>query len=596
MFSAPRLTVNAVYGHSDQSHTVNADVLAMNKRWRVTTDVPWVTVPAGTLQGDATFPVGVDTVGMPLGAREARLNLVNADDPADTDALILTVTVDEPALTAPSAFTLGGADGLDDSPQNLAFSLDTGTNDWPWEITHINLIPNVDWLELSRTSGTVGGSGDLIVADVDRVGLAPGLYDAHLTLRFDVQGEAITRNVFVRLNLEENRIYAATNGVALYAMPARNRLSADVPVLSSRNLATIPWTAVSDQSWLAVTPSGLTGDALGLQADTTGLALDTVHTATVTISSSNPNVQNQETITVGLWPASSDPGLLAISAPFDHSVVNPVFPYVHAGRGGTLRTYNTYTGALVSTFALPFTQSGGMAVSTDGRTVYVPDTGPGQFDVAGIDVATGQVVETHYRAPGSRVGYLRVEGHPFVTPPQATWWFGFGPDVAASADHRTIFVVDNVGPGHSYNSYSLDFTALPIGGLVKTLQQHATDGADTDNVRAMAATADGTGYFAAVSDDCRRYDVAAKQRLWDVVALGAPNNAVARADGLLICGSRIPGGNPHDIQLLDMDGNSLGDLKSPTGDLLDDQMALSSDPFRLVTPTDNDAIGVLELP
>jgi hypothetical protein len=279
-------------------------------------------------------------------------------------------------------------------------------------------------------------------------------------------------------------------------------------------------------------------------------------------------------------------------------VVNPVFPYVHASRGGTLRTFNTYTGALVSTFALPFAQSGGMAVSTDGRIVYVPDTGPGQFDVAGIDVATGQVVETHHRALGSRVGYLRVEGHSFITPPQATWWFGFGPDIAASRGHGNFFAVDNTGPGHSYNGYSMDFTALPVGGLVTTQALHAVDGSDSGNVRAMAVTPDGAGYLAAVSftDECRRYDVTQKLRLWTVAALGTPNNAVARDDGLLICGSRIPGGNPHDIQLLDLDGNSLGNLKSPTGDLLEDQMALSSDPFRLVTPTDNDAIGVFELP
>lgn len=597
-FAVDRLYVTAVYGHSDQSHTVNADVLATGKRWRVSSDMPWASVPAGTVQGDATFPIGIDSTGMGLGAREARILLENVDDPTEIDALVATVEVEEPALTAPAAFTLGGADGLDDSPQDLAFSLDTGTNAYPWAITHINLVPNVAWLELSKTSGTVGGGGDLIVADADRVGLAPGIYHAHLTITFDVLGETVTRNVFMTLNHEENRIYVVDNGVALYEMPARNRLSASVQVLSSRDLLTLPWAAVSDQPWLTVTPSGLTGGALNLLADTSGLAQDTVHAATVTISSSDPEVQNQETITIGLWPASSDPGLLAISTPFDYSVVNPVFPYVHASRNGVLRTYNTYTGALVSTFALPYANTGGLAISTDGRTVYVPDTQPGQSDVAGIDVASGQMVETLRRSAGSRVGYVRIKGHPVVTPAPASWFFAFGPDIAAARDDRTLFVVDNSGPGHSYNGYTLDFTALPIGGRVKQQAIHATDGTDSGNVQAMAVTADGARYLAAVSgsDQCRLYDGTQKQRLWAVSAVGTPNNAVARDDGLLICGSRIPTGNPHDIQLLDLDGNSLGNLKSPTGDLLDDQMALSSDPFRLVTPTDNDAIGVFELP
>ncbi len=599
MFSTGRLYVNAVWGHSDQSHTVNADVLATGKRWQVTSDAAWATVPAGTQQGDATIPINVDSAGLGLGAREARILLVNADNPAQTSALILTLQVGEPALTAPSTFTLGGSDGLDVSPQNYAFSLDTGTNAYPWILSNITLVPNnVDWLELSKTSGTVDGSGDLIVLDSDRDALASGIYDAHLTLQFDVLGQTVTRNVFVTLNHEENRIYVVDNGVAFYEMPARNRLSANVQVLSSRDLLTIPWTAVSDQAWLTVTPSGLTGGALNLQADTTGLTQDAVHSATVTISSSDPEVQNQETVTVGLWPASADPGLLAIGAPFDNSVVNPVFPYVHASRNGTLRTFNTYTGALVSTFSLPYSDTGGMAVSTDGRTVYVPDTNPGQFDVAGIDVATGQVVETLRRSPGSRVGYVRIKGHPMVTPLQANWVFGFGPDIAAAGDDRTVFVVDNSGPGHSYNGYTLDFTALPIGGLVKSQALHAVDGTDSGNVQAMALTADNARYLAAVSgtDECRLYDGTQKQRLWAVNAVGTPNNALARDDGLLICGSRIPSGNPHDIQLLDLDGNSLGNLKAPTGDLLDDQMALSSDPNRLVTPTDNDAIGVLELP
>jgi Viral BACON domain len=598
-FAADRLYVTATYGHSDQSHSVNADVLATGRSWRVTSDAPWATVPGGILQGDATFPINVDSTGMGLGAREARLTLVDAQDPAITDALILTITVQEPALTAPAAFTLGGSDGLDDSPQDLAFSLDTGTNAYPWTVTAINFVPNVNWLQLSSASGTVGGGGDLIVADADRDGLAPGIYHAHLSFQFDVLGQTLVRNVMVTLNHEENRLYAADNGVALYEMPARTRLSADVQVLSSRDLLTIPWDAASDQPWLTATPSGLTGGMVSLQADTSSLAQGTVHTATVTISSTDPEVQNQESITVSLWTTGTNPAQLAISAPLEYSVANPVFPYVHASNNGTLRTYNTYTGALVSSFALPYPDSGAMAISTDGRTLYVPDTQPGHSEVAGIDVATGQVVDTRFRnGTGVQVGYLRLKGHPIVTPPQASWFFGFGPDVAAAPDYRTIFAVDNSGPGHSYNAYTLDYTALPVGDLVKTTKVNPSDGTDSGNVQAMAVTADGERYLAAVSssDECRLYDGIQQQRLWAVSAPGTPNNAVARDDGLLICGSRIPTGNPHDIQLLDLDGNSLGNLKSPTGDLLDDQMMLSSDPYRLVTPTDNDMIGVLELP
>ena len=599
-FSASRLDVAAIWGHSDQAHTATMDVAGMGKRWSVSADAPWVSVPAGIQQGDATLSVDVDSTGMPLGAREARLTLVNADEPADTDALIVTVTVAEPALTAPGAFTLGGLDGLDTSPQNLAFSLDTGSNAYPWTLANVNLVPNnANWLELSKTSGTVGGAGDVIVADADRVGLAPGIYHAHLTLQFDVLGQTVTRNVFMELYHEENRIYTARNGVALYEMPARSRLSANVQVLSSRNLPTIPWSAVSDQPWLAVTPSGLTGGSLTLQADTAGLALDTVHAATVTLSSSDPEVQNTETITVGLWAASGNPGLLSISADFDYSAVNPVFPYVHAADDdGTLRTYNIYTGALVSIFTLPYDDTGGMAVSTDGRTVYVPDTNPGQDEVAGIDVFTGQVVGTTRRAYGSKVGYVRVKGHAIVTPPKDAWLFGFGPDIGSSRDGRTIFVVDNSGPGHRYGGYTLDFSALFAPGRVRSQALQAADATDSGNVRAMAVVPDSTGYLAAVSgsDECRRYDIVNQQLLWATPALGTPNNAVARDDGLLICGSRIPSGDPHDIQLLDLDGNSLGNLKAPTGDLLEDQMALSSDPYRLVMPTDNDAIGVFELP
>ena len=602
MFSANRLDVPVVWGRQEQAYVAVVDVLAAGKRWNVSADAPWVSVPAGTQQGDATLPVTVYSSGLGLGAREARLTLVNADDPADTDSLIVTVLVQLPVIIAPSTLTLGGPDGLDTAPQNLAFSIDTGFNSYGWTLASVALVPNnVNWLELSKTSGTSsgsgGGSGDVIVVDANRVGLAPGIYDARLTLQFDVLGEIVTRNVFVTLNHEENRIYAVTNGVAFYEMPARSRLSADVEVRSSRNLSTIPWSAVSDQPWLTVTPSGLTGGTVTLQADTSALAPDTVHTATVTIGSADPEVQNQDAITVGLWTTGSNPGTLAISAPFDYSVVNPVFPYVHASRGGVLRTYNIYTGALVSTFALPYANTGGMAVSTDGRTVYVPDAGPGQDGVAGIDVFTGQVVGTTQRAFGARVGYLRVKGHPIVTPPRDNWLFGFGPDIAVPGGQDLFFVVDNSGPGHSYNSFSLDFSALYGGGRVTTQQLQASDGTDSGNVRAMAVVPDGTGYLAAVSgsDECRRYNAVTQQRLWAVTALGTPNNAVARGDGLLACGSRITSG-AHDIQLLDLNGNSLGNLKSPTGDLLDGQVALSSDPFRLVTPTDNDAIGVFELP
>ena len=584
----------AIYGHSTQTQTITATLLAAGESWEVSADQPWISLPAGIQEGSADLAIGIDSSGLALGQYTARIRLVNPHDPTETDELPVFLRVVRPWMTPPPwPFTLGGADGLNEAPKDFAFTLNTGTNAYPWSITHVSYFDMAPaWLDLSKTSGTVGGIGDAFVADALRDLLEPGSYEASLTFRFEVLDEVFTSTVSVRLNIEENRIYVVENGVALYELPSRNRLSAAVNVLSSRDRQDIPWAAESDQAWLSVTPSGFTGEAMDLVADTTALAADTVHVATVTIHSPDAAIENEETVTVALWKGSQQPGDLALNAPFDAVVANPVFPYVHACKADALSSYNIYTGQPVAAPGLPYACED-LAVASDGRTRYVSDIASSA--IRGIDLATGDIVETMYRPNASKFGVVRVKGHSFVTPAQPGLTYSFSTDFAAAPHFRRYFEVQDyeLGP-FSYSGYTIDYSA--VRGVTRQ-SLNMIGGSDTGDARTMALAPDEERFLLSVAgaNEFRLYDGLARTRLWTVPALGIPNNTIARADGLLIAGSSV-GAESADIQLLNLAGDALGTLSSPAGALLERRMSLTSDTSRLMAPTDLGVIGVLQLP
>ncbi len=589
---------DATFGHSSHTATVGVPVTANGERWQVSTTAPWITLPSGVQEGSATLSVMVDSAGLAPGDYQATLQIVNVDEPAETDEVVVGLTVRYPEVTAPPSsfpfFVIGGVNGREASPRDFAFSLDTGTNQYPWSITNVayGAFTPAEWLTFSKTSGMAGASGDVFATDAARDLLPPGVYEATFTLSFQVLDEVVTATVPVRLNFEENLIYAVQNGVALHALPSRSLLAGQVSVHTSWDQTDVAWTAESDQPWLSVTPAGLTGGALSLQADPTGLAADGVHVATVTIAAEG--FDNEETVTVALWKGSTDPGDVTISTAFADTAANPVLPYVHVSDDDELRTYNVYTGALVSTLPSPYAQSGDLAISSDGLTLYVGNAAHSQ--ISGVDVASGDVVSTALRGLG-RLAYLRVKGHPILTSSTQGTGFLSSPLFAATRDGRTLFAgVNFPDDTFQYGGVTLDYSALASPPLTVTSISLPQVPPESGQTGALAMV-DAERILLAITsaDECRLHDSPQREQLWAVPALGTPNNTLARSDGLLLCGSNVAAEGP-DIQLLDLDGNALGTLSSPTGALLDDEMAIASDPSRLVVPTDAGVIGILEIP
>src|SRR5262249_27142984 len=156
--------------------------------------------------------------------------------------------------------------------------------------------------------------------------------------------------------------------------PARSVLTRKVKIFSSTGRTDTPWSASSDQSWLAVTASGTTGGTITLTANPSGLAQNQVHFATVSVSSADPLVENQASIRVGIYVNSAAPTDGSLTLALLNMVASPVEPLVFAHNGGTTITaYNVYTRAVVRTLNTVVADAGSMVMSGDGRYLFIYD-------------------------------------------------------------------------------------------------------------------------------------------------------------------------------------------------------------------------------
>lgn len=226
-----------------------------------------------------------------------------------------------------------------------------------------------NWVILNTTSNTAPSSLEI---GVDPDGLYTGNHTATVSIRDTSSGHVAT--LAVNLAVEPHQLVVGDNGVALASFPtALSVLSHTVTVADNAGTPTA-WSAVSDQSWLAVTASGVTDGSLTLTADPTGLTTDRIHYAMVTVSSSHPAVANTEQIQVGFFVDDSDPAVSGLNVNGTYLAADPIRPYVYVPHGSTLDVYNIYTGETVGSIDAGATLAQ-MTISTDGATLFahVPD-------------------------------------------------------------------------------------------------------------------------------------------------------------------------------------------------------------------------------
>jgi hypothetical protein len=400
----PSFFTTAVFGADTGEGSYTVSVTAPGKTWRVTSPDGWLVVPPGTRTGSGAAVVTVNPAhpGITPATTFGSIVVENTANPDDRYPLGVAVGFRPPFLSvSPSPLVVNGADGRGDGTGPVALALDTGANSWPWSATLLSNVAPAR-LSLSSTSGLVGSTLATATSLLfDRSGLATGRYDATLRITAVVNGLPVTQDIAIEANVDQQRLWVPSNGVALSHFPGRSTVQRSVDVRHNGDRLGIPWTAQSDQPWLSVGDgAGLTGETLTLTADAAGLAPDTFHEAAVTVSSTHPDIAGGDTIRVGFWVGSADPppnlGVPVQRGDFRAVLeTNPVEPWVYStvgDFGGDIHIHNVHTGALVGTITGRVSAVGAIAVSSDGRRLLATDVT--QLRTVILDAASGALLQT----------------------------------------------------------------------------------------------------------------------------------------------------------------------------------------------------------
>lgn len=399
-------------------------------QWRVSSTAAWLRPTLTQGVGSGSVPVTIATQGLPVGTYTATLQIVDDLNERNQESLTVTIVVAPPTLTlSESSVLLGGVDGLAGAQGSLAFAINTGANGYSYNLA-VQTEANGDWLSLGSSSGLVTEAG-IEISLTPATTLVSGTHQANLALQVQVGDQTLQRTIPLTYNKEASRLVASNVGVAFTAAPSRSVLTRTLKIESSIERNGIPWTAVADQPWLSVTPSGTTGGELTLTADDSLLAAGT-YIAQVRVSSSDRGVENQEVIRVGLTVLDADPQDLALNLASTMSsfeavtggahfgiVASPVEPLIFVSLGSQIIAYDQFTGDAVRTFSPTLGSASTMAISQDGTRLYVYD--PVNLKVVELDSSSGQVIHrfsvvpSEYSWHGNLMpGYFRPNGRPLL--------------------------------------------------------------------------------------------------------------------------------------------------------------------------------------
>jgi len=422
--SATPQRADFIFGDTRTTDTVTLNVQAAGRQWSLTSSAPWLQVPAAAQTGNATVSGTIDVDDLAPGTYTATVRATAATGGSDTASADVTVVVAPATFTvAEDAVLLGGADGRSSTlQQTVHFTLAAGNGVHPYTVT-LTTDDGGSWLTADLLNGNVGSSGSTVTLTASRNGLTGGTRTGQLRISVDVKGTVFTEVRPVTFNTEARRIITTTSGIGLSRVPGRDVLARTVQVLSNLGLTDVPWTASSNQAWLSVTASGVTGGDLVITANPAGLAADTTHFAEVTVASPDARVENQQTIRVGLHVASADPVETIVNSNTAFLAANPVEPIVavNDGSSGSVELRHFHTGALVRTLADVVARAGGMTWSGDGRTLYVHDTT--NLRAAAISPTTGALLASYDASSafggttGLALAFIRTGGFPMLITP-----------------------------------------------------------------------------------------------------------------------------------------------------------------------------------
>ncbi len=356
--------------------------------WTASADASWIQLSGDSGTTPSSLSVGIEPAGLPVGSHQGGVTLTN-NDTGESMRVPVEVQVAAPILsTGPGALSFSGLEGRYLPAQPLSISLNTGSNAYDWTAT-VDTQDGPEWLFLSSNSGTVSSTPTALAVSVNTTGLRGGTYSANLTFTASVAGQTLSRTVPVSLSLATH-LWVPDNGVALVSTPSLSKLSHTVAVKDRWGTSSTAWTASSDQPWLSVTPSGISGGNLTVTALPAGLEPNTIHYARVTVTFGSSMAYSSETLRVGLWVGDSAPtSMSAVPGTYQALETDPIRPYAYVHNGGsTLHVYNIYTASLVTSITGVGGTLGAMTVSSDGSTLYVLDTSTSPRRIVPVNLGT----------------------------------------------------------------------------------------------------------------------------------------------------------------------------------------------------------------
>lgn len=399
------LGMSAVYGSSVMPSAV-VGVRGFDAPWQLSSSASWLAVSSSSGVGPADITVSADTAQLAVGSHAA--TLVFADPEVEREVTV-TVEIDIalPAITfGAGSLTIDGSIDWSAPTATTTVSLNTGSERYP-VTAEVDFAP-ADAVIASIGGGTLGQASAQLTLAAAPGPLSGGEHSGTVHLTATVRDETITATLPIEVLASEHVLYPSEDGVALLAVPGREKLTHTVEILDSYRVPGAEWTATSDAAWLTVTPSGLAGDPLTVTADTMGLA-EGLHEAIVMLASPEAGIERAHSMRVTIWASSTVPTATdATSTTYSHILADPVRPYVYAHDGGTaIDVYNVHDRSLVTSLTVG-TALGAMTASSDGEWLYVLDGAA----VRRISLANAALpIETWTLVAGAeRIGYFRPSG------------------------------------------------------------------------------------------------------------------------------------------------------------------------------------------
>jgi hypothetical protein len=539
------ISFNAVNGAPIAPQTVSLEFdSGVVSNWTASSDAGWLGINPGTGSTPAQTTLSVNPANGALASGTYTASVTLSSPSAAARKVPVQLKLSKPTLSmSTNSITLGGTYGREFQPQTLTMNLNTLTNAWPWSTSTLPA-----WIG-STASGTVSQTGSAVVYTPKPAAAPLGTSTSVVTASVKVNGDTLSAPLALTINKDQHKILASETAVALVSTPAWSRLTRTLTVSDNfgQNSA---WSAVSNQSWLAVSVSG---NQLTLNANPSPLQQNTVSYATVTLSTSASGVVAPEPVRVALWKGDTSPtAMTKLNTSYKWLVADPIRPLLYAHDGGTtIDVYNFYTAQQTASITGLGAALGDMTISPNGDRLYAYDTTNRNVVRVSLSTLSKEGAWPLAAAVGSssRLKAIRPNGVEIIllsnggaiaaATGKSLGSSIAGGDMSATADGKTVYLQDEGISPASLLAFSVDYSELGGGTLFTAQTQSGWFVGDASNGADLAVSADGSRLYRASGAPYRCGWIKPSDLSFIGPLPGGdayPNNVEVGSDGRVYCG------------------------------------------------------------